>query len=114
MIALACAPTRIYNTVEKNNESKVKKIKERHWRQHSAGASIRPHRFAMEKIPETPKVEDTNIEELREQIVKYKIANKKMKVLAGWNLRSTKSALKDVQEMLETLDELYGDEAFEE
>ena len=110
MIALACAPTRIYNTVEK----KEKKIKERHWRQHSTGASFRPHRFAMGKIPETPKVEDTNIDNLREQIVKYKIANKKMKVLAGWNLRSTKSALKDVQEMLETLDELYGEDAFEE
>ena len=114
MIALACAPTRIYNTAEKNNEVKVKNNKERHWRQHSTGTSVRPHRFAMEKTPETPKLEDSNIEELREQIVKYKIANKKMKVLAGWNLRSTKSALKDVQEMLETLDELYGDEAFEE
>jgi hypothetical protein len=27
-----------------------------------------------------------------------------------WNIRSTKSALKDVQEILETLDELYGEE----
>ena len=114
MIALACAPTRIYNTVEKNNENKVKKIKERHWRQHSTGASFRPHRFAMGKIPETPKIEDTTMNDLREQIVKYKIASKKMKVLAKWNLRSTKSALKDVQEMLETLDDLYSDEAFEE
>ena len=110
MISLTSAPTRIYNTVEK----KVKKNEQRHWRQHSTGTSVRPHRFAMEKTPETPKIEDSNIEELREQIVKYKIANKKMMVLAGWNLRSTKSALKDVQEMLETLDELYGDEAFEE
>jgi len=50
---------------------------------------------------------------LRKQIVKYKTATEKMKLLAGWNLRSTKSALKDVQEMLETLEELYGDEAFE-
>ena len=110
MIAIACAPTRIYNTAER----RVKRDGGRHWRQHSTGTSVRPHRFAMEKTPETPKIEDSNIEELREQIVKYKIANKKMKVLAGWNLRSTKSALKDVQEMLETLDELYGDEAFEE
>jgi len=54
------------------------------------------------------------INDLQEQIVKYKIATDKMKVLAGWNLRSTKSALKDVHEMLETLEELYGDEAFEE
>jgi|MEHZ01.6.fsa_nt_MEHZ011622516.1_3 hypothetical protein len=114
MIALACAPTRIYNMAEKKNENKVKKNEQRHWRQHSTGTSVRPHRFAMEKTPETPKIEDSNIEELREEIVKYKIANQKMKVLAGWNLRSTKSALKDVQGILETLDDLYGEEAFEE
>jgi|TARA_B110000503_G_scaffold142436_1_gene239223 hypothetical protein len=105
MIALACAPTPIYNTAD----DKVKKIKNHHWRQHSTGASVRPHRFAME----TPKVETATDGDLRERIVKYDIANKKMKQLALWNLRSTKSALKDVQEMLETLEELYGDEAFE-
>jgi len=44
MIAIACAPTRIYNTAE----NKVKKNKDRHWRQHSTGASTRPHRFDME------------------------------------------------------------------
>ena len=106
MIALACAPTRIYNTAEKKNEVKVKNNKERHWRQHSTGASSRPHRFAME----TPKVEKVTDADLREQIIKYNVANKKMKQLAKWNLRSTKSALKDVQEILETLDELYGEE----
>lgn len=110
MIALACAPTRIYNTAEKKNEEKVKNNKDRHWRQHSTGTSSRPHRFAME----TPKVKNVNIADLQKQIDKHEIANKKMKQLAKWNLRSTKSALKDVQEILETLDELYGDEAFEE
>ncbi len=108
MIALAYAPTRIYNTAEK----KEKKSNGRHWRQHSTGISVRPHRFAMEqKTPPTPEVENVTINDLQEQIVKYKIATDKMKVLAGWNLRSTKSALKDVHEMLETLEELYGDEA---
>jgi len=67
-----------------------------------------------QKPPPTPEVENVTINDLQEQIVKYKIATDKMKVLAGWNLRSTKSALKDVHEMLETLEELYGDEAFEE
>jgi len=112
MIAIACAPTRIYNTAE----NKVKKNKDRHWRQHSTGASTRPHRFDMEpkSLTSVPEPEPENIERLQEQIVKYKIATHKMKVLAGWNLRSTKSSLKDVQEMLETLDDLYGDEAFEE
>ena len=110
MIAIACAPTRIYNMAEK----KERKNKDRHWRQHSTGSSIRPHRFAMEPKSPTSEVESETITDLRDQIDKYKIATKKMKVLAKWNLRSTKSALKDVQEMLETLDELYGDEAFEE
>jgi len=67
-----------------------------------------------QKPPPTPEVENVTINDLQEQIVKYKIATDKMKVLAGWNLRSTKSTLKDVHEMLETLEELYGDEAFEE
>ena len=111
MIAIACAPTRIYNTAER----RVKRDGGRHWRQHSTGASVRPHWFAMEPKKTTPEVKepDSEIEDLREQIVKYKTATEKMKLLAGWNLRSTKSALKDVQEMLETLEELYGDEAFE-
>ena len=112
MNAIACAPTRIYNTAER----RVKGAGGRHWRQHSTGASVRPHRFAMEP-KKTPEVEepkpDSEIEDLRKQIVKYKTATDKMKLLAGWNMRSTKSALKDVQEMLETLEELYGDEAFE-
>ena len=110
MIVIARTPTYIYNTAEK----KQKKNKDRHWRQHSTGASIRRHRFAMEPKSSTPEVESETIVDLREQIAKYKIASKKMEVLAKWNLRSTKSTLRDVQEMLETLDDLYGDEAFEE
>jgi hypothetical protein len=39
--------------------------------------------------------------------------NERLKRLAVWNLRSTKSALKDVEEMLTLLEELYGDEATE-
>ena len=68
----------------------------------------------MEPKSSTPEIENETMNDLREQIAKYKIASKKMEVLAKWNLRSTKSTLRDVQEMLETLDDLYGDEAFEE
>mgnify|MGYP001103997272 CR=1 FL=1 len=39
--------------------------------------------------------------------------NEKLKRLAVWNLRSTKSALKDVEEMLTILEDLYGDDATE-
>lgn len=109
MIAIHCAKTYIYNTADK----KVKNVKNHHWRQHSMGSSIRSHKFAMgPKLP-TPKDESETINDLRKQIVKYKNAHDKMKLLAGWNLRSTKSSLKDVQELLETLDELYGEDAFE-
>jgi hypothetical protein len=55
--------------------------------------------------------EIVRIRELESDVKKYKDANEKLKKLAEWNLRSTKSALKDVQEILETLEDLYGDEA---
>ena len=112
MIAIACAPTRIYNTAER----RVKRDGGRHWRQHSTGASVRPHRFAMEPKKITPEVKepDSEIEDLRKQIVKYKTATDKMKLLAGWNLRSTKSALKDVQDTLAIIEDLYGDNTFED
>jgi len=41
------------------------------------------------------------------------MANKKLKSLAMWNLRSTRSALKDIEEMLEVIEDLYGDETYE-
>ena len=54
---------------------------------------------------------DERIKKLESDVKKYKDANSKLQKLAEWNLRSTKSALKDVQEILETLEDLYGDEA---
>ena len=42
------------------------------------------------------------------------MANKRLKSLAMWNLRSTRSALKDVEEMLQVIEDLYGEESFEE
>ena len=55
-----------------------------------------------------------NIEErLRKDIVKYKTANNKIKTLAKWNLRSTRAALKDIEEMLEVIEDLYGEETYE-
>ena len=55
-----------------------------------------------------------NIEErLRKDIVKYKTANNKIKTLAKWNLRSTRAALKDIEEMLEVIEDLYGEDTYE-
>ena len=94
---LAVAPLRIYNTA--NNESKKPK-------------RIRKHRYVIN----TPnnEIDAFELHRLREQVAKYKRGQAKLKRLARWNLRSTKSSLKDVQETLETLEDLYGDEAFDE
>jgi hypothetical protein len=57
---------------------------------------------------------ELELKKLREQVVKYQNAQKKIKTLTEWNLRSTKSSLKDVQDILETLEDLYGDDAFKD
>jgi|MDSX01.1.fsa_nt_gb hypothetical protein len=57
---------------------------------------------------------EPELRKLREQVEKYKNAQKKIKTLTEWNLRSTKSSLKDVQDILETLEDLYGDDAFKD
>lgn len=94
----AIAPLRIYNTSDNNS------MKRR--------VSRKKHRYVIN----TPSNEIDVIElhRLREQVAKYKRGQAKLKRLARWNLRSTKSSLRDVQETLETLEDLYGDEAFDE
>ena len=57
---------------------------------------------------------ELELKKLREQVVKYQNAQKKIKTLTEWNLRSTKSSLKDVQDLLETLEDLYGEDAFKD
>jgi len=57
---------------------------------------------------------EPELKKLPEQVEKYKNAQKKIKTLTEWNLRSTKSSLKDVQDILETLEDLYGDDAFKD
>ena len=54
------------------------------------------------------------VDKLKKQVTEYENTNKKLKKLAEWNLRSTKSALKDVQEILETIEDLYGDQAIKD
>lgn len=88
MVVLSITPIRIYNT--SNNESK------------------RPKRVRMRSV----KVDD-EVVKLRHQIVMYKHERAKLRRLAEWNLRSTKSSLKDVQDTLEILNDLYGDEMYE-
>jgi len=91
---LAIAPLRIYNTTEKDPMKKR--------------VNARKHRYVINP-PDTDE-----LHRLREQIAKYKRGQAKLKRLARWNLRSTKSSLRDVQETLETLEDLYGDLAFDD
>jgi hypothetical protein len=54
------------------------------------------------------------MEQVRAQISEYKRAQKKIQMLTAWSLRSTQSSLTNLQEILETLEDLYGDDAFDE
>ena len=70
-----------------------------------------PHR----NMTPPPVISESNkrIKCLQKQVNEAKQINEKLKRLAVWNLRSTKSALKDVEEMLTILEDLYGDDATE-
>ena len=95
---LAIAPLRIYNTADKDPMKKR--------------VNARKHRYAINTPDAT--IDADELHRLREQIAKYKRGHAKLKRLARWNLRSTKSSLRDVQETLETLEDLYGDLAFDD
>ena len=63
----------------------------------------------------SPKVnEDTvKIKKLEKEVDRYKKANKKLRMIASWNLRAAQSAFKDSENILQILDDLYGDDAYE-
>lgn len=100
MLAISYTPTRIYNSSDKKK---------------------RGHKYAINPKPEVELkskkyqiVETVKIERMRGEIDKFKCAEKKLKLLTTWSLRSTKSTLSDLHEILGTLEELYGDDAFDE
>lgn len=99
---LAIAPLRIYNTAE------------RHWRQYSPETPRRP---IIVKAASHVKVEklkvDVEVEKLKLELKKHKEAEQKIKRHAKWMLRSTQSAHKDAQDVIEIIKDLYGDDGFE-
>jgi len=99
---LAIAPLRIYNTAE------------RHWRQYSPETPRRPIivKAASHVKAEKLKV-DIEVEKLKLELKKHKEAEQKIKRHAKWMLRSTQSAHKDAQDVIEIIKDLYGDDAFE-
>ena len=99
---LAIAPLRIYNTAE------------RHWRQYSPETPRRPIivKAASHVKAEKLKV-DVEVEKLKLELKKHKEAEQKIKRHAKWMLRSTQSAHKDAQDVIEIIKDLYGDDAYE-
>ena len=80
---LAVTPLRIYNT--SNSDKRPKHIRKR----------------------------SNELTRLRQKVSKYEYQREKLRKLAEWNLRSTKSSLKDVQDTIKILEDLYGEDAFE-
>ena len=95
-------PHTVYNTLKKEPEKKT-----RHWRQYSP----RTHMFV---INPTPPAVHHQVEELQEKVGEYKRINSRLKLLAKLNVRATQSALRNSQGLLEILEDLYGDAAFED
>ena len=93
MIAVGITPTRVYN------------VGKRHWRQSSNNPIVRRDRVIDKHR--------TEIEILNKEISDCKRVNQKLTMIAKWNVRATQSALKNSQDMLEILEDLYGDSATE-
>jgi hypothetical protein len=105
---LAARPLCIYNTTE------------RHWRQYSPETPRRPiivkaasHVKAEKLKAEVENHRDTEVEKLKLELKKHKEAEQKIKRHAKWMLRSTQSAHKDAQDVIEIIKDLYGDDAYE-
>jgi len=69
---------------------------------------------ALESLQRKSEKDTLKISELQEEVRKHKMAQKKLKMLTQWNLRSTESSLKDVRDILHILEELYGEFSYDE
>ena len=85
---LVVSPLRIYNT--SNKDKRHKHIRKR-------GSSW-----------------SDEVAQVRHQVKMHKHERAKLRRLAEWNLRSTKSSLKDIQDTIAILNDLYGDEMYED
>jgi uncharacterized protein (DUF2345 family) len=99
---LAARPLCIYNTAE------------RHWRQYSPETPRRPIIVKAASHVKAEKLKaEVEIEQLKLELKKHREAEQKIKRHAKWMLRSTQSAHKDAQDVIEIIKDLYGDDAFE-
>ena len=99
---LAARPLCIYNTAE------------RHWRQYSPETPRRPIIVKAASHVKAEKLKaEVEIEQLKLELKKHREAEQKIKRHAKWMLRSTQSAHKDAQDVIEIIKDLYGDDAYE-
>ncbi len=89
MFAVCCAPVRVFNTSEYPKK--------------------RSHSYVINRSDELIKMD-----KLRQEISKYRIAQAKVKTLSTWALKTSRSATKDLEHILEIIDDMYGEEGFED
>ena len=93
---LAITPLRIYNTAE------------RHWRQYSPETPRRPIVVKAASHVKAEKLKpEVEIEKLKLELKKHKEAEQKIKRHAKWMLRSTQSAHKDANDIIEIIKDAY-------
>jgi uncharacterized protein (DUF2345 family) len=93
---LAITPLRIYNTAE------------RHWRQYSPETPRRPIVVKAASHVKAEKLKpEVEIEKLKLELKKHREAEQKIKRHAKWMLRSTQSAHKDAQDVIEIIKDAY-------
>jgi hypothetical protein len=51
---------------------------------------------------------------LRDEISKYKIAQAKVKTLTSWAIKSTQTTTKELEQILEIIEDIYGEDGFED
>ena len=102
-----CASKRACTVTQKKTEKNRKNGKD-HDRQST------PKRNVFAITPPVKTLMRDYVEELELQVDTYKRLNSRLKLLANWNVRATQSALKNSQDILELVEDLYGDNAFEE
>lgn len=89
MFATCRAPVRVFNTYEKPKK--------------------RSHSYVISRSDELIKMS-----KLRNEISKYKIAQAKVKTLTSWAIKSTQTTTKELEQILEIIEDIYGEDGFED
>jgi len=119
MFTITCSkvpssPKPVFETPTEQAKARIAKAvnngkkRNRHWRQH-----MYAHPSQEEVANRALSKGSERIREMEIEIERYKQVNAKLERLAKWNLRSSQSSLKTSEEMIQLLQDTFGDEAFE-